>query len=1236
MPLAKPGDLLQDNHNSSYRIDKYLGEGVTAEVYKATRVDDNQVVALKILRPNLPPEIVQSFRDEAPTIGELVQYSYQRYPYEPLHVPRVLVGPQKNDSLEFMVMEYVVGQPLDELIIATQGLATIGRESEALLIARQVLQVLFVLHEDIQRSYSDFQLKNIWWLSEQSLAKVMDWNHVSVRAKNGEVPPGAVDDLVRFGAYFYQLLTGQGAFQTGETEAELAERAGEKWSTVSLGTRTIILKALHPNDQSRYQTAREFLADIETMLTMWRQDEDDLYDEANLALSKVKSRVPQSGSDQHTVKEYAESVFSASRAMNLFILRSKETRRIDRMREELERLTANISPVWGVGKDYYQLGSYSEALKHWEPEAKNLKRLDLWRWVMVAQVNRQKASVLKDAYLPIRPLLEEAIPQLHNQHWEQAKETLEQIVLQGITGPEIDDLGYEVEVQEQVKRARLAEKVVQWSEAEQAYAKAAGAIRQIKNKTYLDLLSLALLSPEQLDEKVLFCRQMGRGDAEELRVIDDFRLRVAENNQPVSYLVEQLNQNPSQLRLLNVVLEEAETLPIEEAIQLLSAAAFFGRAPSLLFNQLAEKRKIQQQELINQYNNQLAHEYAEKTAIQQASYQGWLSEQKALLQQAVQAQQWEKVHTIASKMGGDVPQEVTNNMRSTFNAARQKRDWPLALALGNALSLIYTGNEKLEIEWALDDASRCQKIDLKVLQFNDQLLQAQFLAADVSLMHMKEQIEALNDSSEQQRWHGELTSHKAELDERKNKVIKEVPIDQLITILDRNELRDMSMKIENRLQSIEEQLDTVVLKNEELDKRNTRLLNQLDHSNHSKGRRAGWLMALGIILPVILLLIGGGFFLKTTQIDPMAAQVAGLAELPTTVADFQVTQAVQSATQLASLGDLSLTLEHIVQTQAAITPVPLVTTTPTIIETPLPEATPIPLVGESLSINVVPASAPDFLITGDVVGNQISPFDVKNVSGGDLDTVFDWPRFDLALSNNWRFDLSGESVMLKHEGQDDLLPLQVHVQMVAEGVAETPPEVVMRSWVLSDTSGAEATMISIEGNSLKQAGFVQGDYIVTWLTPDGQTIFTGEPIPYVPAVTATWQTNSPLRFRPEWDQYSPYNITKEELEITDLEVVVNVHGYVCSINQSSDNLFMFLAVSLNSDPEQNIYWLRNNITNEFAREDSNFELLESVFDGVDTCVDSAIAATPPPTPTPSPEAENTATPESNSDAGSEG
>jgi hypothetical protein len=247
----------------------------------------------------------------------------------------------------------------------------------------------------------------------------------------------------------------------------------------------------------------------------------------------------------------------------------------------------------------------------------------------------------------------------------------------------------------------------------------------------------------------------------------------------------------------------------------------------------------------------------------------------------------------------------------------------------------------------------------------------------------------------------------------------------------------------------------------------------------------------------------------------------------------------------------------------------------------------------------------------DEEGTPTSPLELgETISGGDIDTVFDWPSFDLTLSNGWFFDVSGESVMVRHEGQAEPLPLQI--QMTANSLTETMPidVPVMSNWVLSPTGGAEPATISIAGNSLKNGQLLPGRYDVGWLILSASsTPIPTAPITYTPSVTATWLTSTQLRSIPAWGSQ---DIKNADIGINESEVSVNVHGYICSVNKNYEDLFMFLAVTLNNDPEQKVYWLRNNGTKEFDTEQSNFQSLIDVFSGVEECVTAAQNSNPQP------------------------
>lgn len=1230
MPLARPGDQLKDDKGNTYTIEAYLGEGVTAEVYKAKLVEDKtlvphsqgdtaevhttkrtggELVALKILRPNLPKEIGQSFWNEAVILTELAGYSRDRFPNDPLHTPRLLGRSPENASSKFLAIEFVTGQSLDELIISSRGLVKSGREVEGLTVARHVLQVLVILHEDLRRSYIDFQLKNIWWISDDASTKVMDWNHVSVPTEDGVIPPGSAGDLIRFGAYLYHLLTGKAAFQTGETEAELAARADINWTKISLGTRTVLLKALHPNPASRYQTAQDFLADIEAMLALWQQDEDDLYDEANIALQQAKSRSPQSGSEKEIVEEYKKAVYTAAITVDLYTRRGSQGRAVERMSGELKKLTDDVSPVWGIGKDYYQLGFFSETLQQWEPEARNLERLDLWRWVVLAQIGRELSPAMGDAYTPVKALLEETVDQLNRREWTLAQNSLRQVQAQAGTRALFSTLRYEAEAQNAVEEARSAEKIHKWGDAGNSYKQASESLKQIQDPTYLQLLARDLSTPEQLFKKAEECHQQDKGFEQESAAIKEFHSRLSGSEQPVGYLVEKLLENPAQLRLIDAVAQEADKLPIEDAIFLLSTAAFYGQTTPLVYERLAAlwraHYEAEQQQLITNYENQLQQERIEKAVVAAAAHQTWLQEQTVKLQAALRELKWDEVRTTVAGMGADVPPETRQTIQTMFDRSIDYRDWALAGVLGEILTLFCTDEEKSVVRDKLSQAHLSQEIELKWVQLDGYLLTKQYSQAAKLLTKIEEQVSHIHIMAERNAGIKALEAKREQLKQLETEFTQEVSIEQVVATLDQSGLQGLGMTVKNNLQSlgeevtaVEKEVAAVKQQNSELIEANRKTQEQLQKS---KGitRRMGCLMFLVILLAVASL-AGASVFIKVTQIDPMATQIANLAGLPPQPTLEGTPSSLDTVEPVAPLTETP-----------TMTPTDTPTPTPTPTNTPTPTPTPIPSIETSMTINSMPVPTLDFRVpTSASDPTLILPFQIPGVSGGDLDTVFDWPTFTLTLSNDWYFDPSGDTVTVKHEGVD---PQPLHVTIEAEtgevALADVP---VSSSWIITDsiiTSNSNMSLvytISIDGSKIRDDLPEPGNYVVTWYA-DEKSLDTSGPLPYLQLITATWTTSGPLRTQPSWDNI--YDKDKAALGINESEKVVTVHGFVCSVSQKHDNLFMFLAITLDNDPDQ-IYWLRNNTTKEFSSEQFDFQLLGNAFDGVQECVSEAKNTTP--------------------------
>ncbi|MCP4419710.1 MAG: hypothetical protein GY805_24120, partial [Chloroflexi bacterium] len=450
---------------------RYLGEGLTAEVWAARR--DDKTIALKILKPDLPADIVNSFSDEATILSSLATFERQEGDGLSL-IPRVegrAFEPQL--PFKFLGLELVQGIPLTDLIERQGGLSgKLGKkEKKALLIANQVLRVLDILHTHLRRSYTDFQLKNIWWQEEAGQVKVMDWNHVSLPAAEGERLPGIANDLLRFGAYLYQILTGkgvgEGSLNDGRTEFQLAKPAGQHWQNISVGTRAIILQALHPNPNQRWQTAQAVRQAVQLHQKQWQEPVGDISTEAVRAIRTVRRSEPQ---------DAPEHIQQAELYIDLYMRRGEDKALVERLQNELAELTRNVSANWGSGLQYYKAGIHSKSTPIWQEEAAALGRLELWRWVALSQLGE---SVSSDLFEAASPDLEAALQFMEDEDWEAAAATLQKVQAQGISGEPLWALTNECQAHLSFREAQKKAEWEQWTDAAVAYRETADRLSQI-------------------------------------------------------------------------------------------------------------------------------------------------------------------------------------------------------------------------------------------------------------------------------------------------------------------------------------------------------------------------------------------------------------------------------------------------------------------------------------------------------------------------------------------------------------------------------------------------------------------------------------------------------------------------------------------------------------------------------------------------------------------------------------
>ncbi|GIP57997.1 Stk1 family PASTA domain-containing Ser/Thr kinase [Paenibacillus woosongensis] len=271
-----------------YQIIERIGGGGMALVYKAHDVLLNRNVAIKVLRQQFvnDEEFIRRFRREAQSAASLSH---------PNVVSVYDVG--QEDDIHYIVMEYVEGQNLNEIIKERAPLQV----DEAIRIASQIADALDHAHHN-QIIHRDIKPHNIL-IGRNGRVKVTDFgiaravtsttitqtgsvvgsvHYFSPEHAKG-VATGEKSDLYSLGIVLYQMLTGRLPF-LGESPISVAlkhlqEHFEEPRSVnpmIPQSVENIILKSMRKNPGERYQSAKEMLVDLETCLLPERRMESKL------------------------------------------------------------------------------------------------------------------------------------------------------------------------------------------------------------------------------------------------------------------------------------------------------------------------------------------------------------------------------------------------------------------------------------------------------------------------------------------------------------------------------------------------------------------------------------------------------------------------------------------------------------------------------------------------------------------------------------------------------------------------------------------------------------------------------------------------------------------------------------------------------------------------------------------------------------------------------------------------
>ena len=286
--MSEKGRILADR----YELKELIGQGGMADVYLAYDDILKREVAVKILRSSLTgdPIYITRFHREARAAAALCHRNIVEI-YD--------VG--EEDDLYYIVMEYVRGQTLKELINKRGALHYV----EAVDIMKQVVSAPALAHS-MGIVHRDLKPQNIL-VTDSGIVKIADFGIASIQSLSQVTQTDTImgslhylapeiargekatpqSDIYALGVVFYELLRGDVPFN-GESPVNIAlKHMRDEIPSVRAynpaipqSVENIIIKATAKNINNRYQCADDMLDDLDTCLE--RLDEEKLtFDQVN-------------------------------------------------------------------------------------------------------------------------------------------------------------------------------------------------------------------------------------------------------------------------------------------------------------------------------------------------------------------------------------------------------------------------------------------------------------------------------------------------------------------------------------------------------------------------------------------------------------------------------------------------------------------------------------------------------------------------------------------------------------------------------------------------------------------------------------------------------------------------------------------------------------------------------------------------------------------------------------------
>lgn len=276
--MLSSGSVLADR----YRIDALIGVGGMGMVYRASDMELNVTVALKVMRPERSDqeEMLARFRRELVLARQVTHYNVVR-----IHD----IGADQGRL--FLTMDYIDGRPLDDLLDKEGPLPA----ERAVFIAAQLAWALAAAHAE-GVVHRDLKPANIL-ITKDDRALITDFgiarslaadeltqtgcilgtpDYLSPEQARGDTVDGRAD-IYALGLILYRMLANELPFSGGTFEEVIAQHTAgnprdisRTGMNVARWLRRVISRCLQRDPGNRYHDAAQLAQDLERRNSSWR------------------------------------------------------------------------------------------------------------------------------------------------------------------------------------------------------------------------------------------------------------------------------------------------------------------------------------------------------------------------------------------------------------------------------------------------------------------------------------------------------------------------------------------------------------------------------------------------------------------------------------------------------------------------------------------------------------------------------------------------------------------------------------------------------------------------------------------------------------------------------------------------------------------------------------------------------------------------------------------------------